>query len=366
MIFVRVMAFTNICGVGFDSLSSSITFIVALASVITGFIIGLGYMLGEFLQNPKMVLWAKTEFVQLFISLGAVIILVGSISGICTIKIVELGEIFGVSNLDPNANIFDGAQLYLKTAIDYIKIGMKAARYHLGGYDVLNSYGLNLCGDNMGAGNVLLCLFGSAIGLGGGAGVGLSPTSGYGLAAGGVNFAFGSMIFAYLSAVNYIVILRYIYSGMVFFFLPAGMFLRAMPFMRQLGALLISISVSFLIVYPLVLSLFYLDIAKGKGAVPGNSILAPTSGEMYTAVSAYNKDVGNINAGNFFWPLDVANELFDQGGTKEFEIGQFTGHAILVGVFIPSLALLAAAASVMYINRFLGEEIELSRLIQMM
>ena len=79
---MRSMVVTNICGVGFDSLLTSLGVILAIAGVTTGTIVGLGYLLGEFMQNPKIILCAKTEIIQLFVSIAISVILLGSVSEI--------------------------------------------------------------------------------------------------------------------------------------------------------------------------------------------------------------------------------------------------------------------------------------------
>lgn len=341
------MAFVGICG-GFENMLGSLLPILGISSLATAFMIAIGYMLGEMMHNPKINEWAKTEGMQIFVSIGAVLILMGAADSFCGIYIDDLGDIFGISITD-HLNLFDAAQAYFVEAAVYIHSGLEATRYHLGTYNMLDMYGRWMCGSENAGLNVILCLFGSSIGLGGGSGISISPLSGYGIAGAGMHIAFSSQIFAYLSVLNYLMILRYAYSGMGFFLLPIGIMLRSVPFMRQLGSLLISLTFAFVLVYPLVLSVFYLDIASD------DSVLAPKSGDMWDAVEAYkDADVESSN------PYDKF-----ESGTKEFELSQFTGHAILVGVFVPTLALLAAIGSLMYVNRFLGEEIDLSKVIQM-
>jgi hypothetical protein len=162
---------------------------------------------------------------------------------------------------------------------------------------------------------------------------------------------------SYLSVLNYIFILRYVFSGFVLFFLPLGIFLRALPYVRPLGSLLMSVSISFLMVYPLFLAIFYIDFKAAR-------VLAPTDSPVF---EYSNEDIGKkVNMGNMF-DQHIDDDIFDKGGgDMSVEIIKLSGNAFLLGVFIPSLALLGAAAAVGYINRFLGEEIDLSRIVQLM
>ncbi|MFZ5500653.1 MAG: hypothetical protein ACOY58_01905, partial [Candidatus Micrarchaeota archaeon] len=160
---------------------------------------------------------------------------------------------------------------------------------------------------------------------------------------------------SYLSILNYLFVLRYVFSGFVLFFLPLGILLRALPYLRPLGSLLISVAISFLMIYPLILAVFYIDFKAAR-------ILAPDDSP---ALDYAEKDISTkVTMANLF-SESLTGDVFPSGD-QTVEIIRLAGNAFLLGVFIPSLALLSAAAAVGYINRFLGQEIDLSRIMQMM
>ena len=175
-----------------------------------------------------------------------------------------------------------------------------------------------------------------------------------------------------MSTLNYLFILKFVFTGFVLFFLPLGIFLRAMPFLRTTGSLLMAVSLSFVFVYPLVLSVFYLDFKSCnilRPDVGGGPDCPPPDGEAANVMAFSNEDLdGKVNAWDALTSDPHAyNDVFEKGlpGDQPFGVIKLAGNAFLIGVFIPTLALLSAAASVSYINRFLGEEIDLSRIVQM-
>jgi len=337
--------------------------LVAVAAVFMSVIIGISYMLGSLISNPKLTLWAKTEIIQLFISLASVAVIFSGISASCSINMVDVHDLFGLGALttgQASFSMYSAAEGYLVDSGTYIHMVLNSARYHLGAYNILETFGRYLCmGDESGwvSGfiNIIFCLFGNFLSVGGGTGTSVNPDSGHSLAAPALTVAFNSLQFSYLSALNYLFILKYIYSGFVLFFLPLGIFLRSVPYLRTLGSLLISVAFCFLTVYPLVLSVFYLDL------IAAQSVLKPDSPALLFAY----EDVGSkVDLGNMF-SSSIYGDVFMGVGDQGFEVIKLAGNCFLMGVFIPTLALLSAAAAVTYVNRFLGEEIDLSRIVQM-
>lgn len=352
---------STICGIGVDIIQTTLFPLLAISSVLTAMIIALGYMLGEALHNPKVTLWAKTEVIQLFISIAAVVLILGIVPTFCSINLNSVYQLLNpVVVPSGSLSIFEGAERYLVDAGTYIHNVELVGRYHLGAYNIMESFGRLECGPfDSGSsfatvGNLFFCLFGGP--LAGGSGTSHAPDSGYAMTAPALQIAFNSTIFSYLSVFNYLFILHYVYSGFVFFFLPLGIFLRAMPYVRTLGSLLMAIAFCFIVVYPLTLSFFYLDFMRP------DSILKP----------AFSAELGSYLARDISSAVGIGHaldsEIYDDVFPREdqsFEIIRLAGNAFLIGVFIPSLALLAAIAGVAYVNRFLGEEIDLSRIMQM-
>lgn len=378
------MAIESICGIGAGNvLSSFVLPMTALTALVTGMIIALCYMFGNATNNPKVLLWAKTEIVQLFISLATVGILFGIIASFCAIDLRSILTLFDVPSPRLPANplsVYDGGELYLVQGGIWVHDILSAARYHLGGFNILEMYGRWICDGPAGSPAVdfIFCIFGNALSLGGGTGISASPDSGWAYLAPALSVSFNTLVFSYLSILNYLFILRYVYSGFVFFFLPVGIFLRSMPFMRGLGSLMISVTISFLFIYPLVLSVFYLDFLSSRILAPeihapANTLPQDLDRNRFFGVGYYAREDVSTKV-NILDAIDIgglSNDVFDFnrgafGGTNDrsFEILQLSANAFLVGVFIPSVALLATLASIAYINRFLGEDIDLSRIVQ--
>jgi len=140
------------------------------------------------------------------------------------------------------------------------------------------------------------------------------------------------------------------------FFLPIGIFLRSMPYLRQLGALLIAVVFSFMLVYPVILAMFGLVPEFTKSQISG---FDPSSYDE-SKVTDVSWDAVIVDSGS------IADEFFeDDTNFKVAEPLAFTGQAFFVAVFLPTVAMLSALASTIYLSRMMGQEIDLSRVIQM-
>lgn len=350
-------------------ISGFLTSIMGIAAMTTTALIIIGYAMGEVLHNPKLTLWAKTELGQLLISMAVTLFVYFGVQAFCQFNFGSIGDLFGYS-FNPTSrslSVYDAAHGYLTQSAGYVKDLMEVARYHLAAYNIMQLRSIWQCEEG-GAINILFCLFGSAVSAGGtsggaSAGLGISPESGYGFLASGMNFAFNSLLFSYLSLLNYLFILNYALSAFAFFFLPLGIFFRAMPYLRGLGSLFMVTAIAFLFVYPGILAIFYIDIN-------GSNVLNPDLRAKVAAFVNAEDCLADIGAGDSINPFndDLYEEVFECGsqtGSVEVDIFALTGNAFLIGVFIPSLAMLAAMGSIAYLNRFLGQELDLSRVVQM-
>lgn len=359
------MAIETICSPDAIQIIQNVVYpLTAISAVVTAVVIGISYMIGNVLSSTRLVVWSKTEIFQLFISLAAVGIVLFGIDTFCLIDMSSMYDLFdvGATGVPPNLNVYSAAEAYLVESGAWTHDLMLSARYHLGAYSLMQMFGRNYCeGDPAYA--WLFCLFGAVLpsvtGGSGASSITTAPDAGYGLMTSVLGAAFNAITLSYLSILNYIFVLRYVFSGFVLFFLPLGIFLRALPYVRALGSLLMSVAISFLMIYPLVLAVFYIDFHAAQ-------ILAPDS----PAFQYSSHDISEkVHAGYLFNPAQESLDwvVFDQpGGDQSVEIIKLSGNAFLLGVFIPSLALLSAAAAVGYINRFLGQEIDLSRIMQLM
>lgn len=331
--------------------------LMAYATFGTSILIALSYMLGSAIGNARLTLWSKTEIVQLFVSVATLVFITITMNTLCVIDMNEVAAIFGQTSPTPNTpmNVYNASLNYLNDAALYSHHALDAVRYHLEGYTVLaylNAFECDFHTGSIGWG----CLFGYS-------GENQQPVGGYGAMTAALNVFFNSLIIAHFTALNFIFILMFVYRGFVFLFLPLGVFLRAMPYMRSFGALLISLALSFLVIYPFMLGVFWImektvvDSANGfrPAGMPAYDEKIYPDAESMAAVQA----AGTVSAGQ------VHDKYFS--GNLENPVGAiaFAANAFIAAVFLPTVALLATIASVVYVARLYGEEIDLSRLTQL-
>jgi len=346
-----------------DFLNGTVIPLAAYASIATSLIIALSFMAGRALANAKLTLWAKTEAFQLVISFTSIFFIFATLNLFCVIDMAEVAGIFGTTPTS-SASVFQAAEDYLNDAALYSHNALTAVRYHLEGYTILsylNAFKCDFATGSVGWG----CFFGWS-------GENQQPFGGYGAQMAALNMFFNSAIIAHFSALNYLFILLFVYRGFVFIFLPLGIFMRAMPYMRSFGGLLISVALSFLIVYPFMLSIFYLmgDVLVDKPnyypTVSGTSManFIGTKERIFPDNSDAGSGMGGSMAAGVLGEGHVKKTYFPNDDNM---VGAmiFAAHAFVAAVFMPTVALLAAMASVSYLARLYGEEIDLSRITQL-
>jgi len=338
--------------------------LTAYATIATAMIIAITFMFGRMLANAKLTLWAKTEAIQIVISVLSVFFLIIVLNIFCSIDMGEVADAFGIyTSVDTEGvNMYYAAEEYLVGAAKYSHNAMTATRYHLEAYTIfayLNAFECDFSTGSIGWG----CLFGYS-------GENLQPLGGYGAKTAALNVFFNSTIISYFSALNSLFILTFVYKGLIFLLLPLGIFMRAMPYMRSFGALLISLAIAFVIIYPFMLSVLYLmgDVLLDRPAytpeVPGVSLDKYYNEEVFS--NNADSDASSMQSfGAAFAGADyIADDYFPSGDNLGGVLA-FDGYAFIAAVFMPSIALLATIASVGYIARLYGDEIDLSRITRL-
>jgi hypothetical protein len=354
----------NICGPEFGVFfgDTIIPLLVYAGAALAG-LLGVAYMLGSAMGNAKLTLWSKTEAVQFVVSAASIFMLLTIMNTFCAIKINEIANIFGLPTASGNPDIYDAAKGYLYDASLYSHNALTVVRYHLEAYTTLSFFNAFIC--DLSTGRIGWgCLFGYS-------GDSQQPLGGYGVQTAAMNIFFNGAIISHFMALNYLFILLFVYRGFVFLFLPLGVFMRAMPYMRPFGSLLVSIAISFLVIYPFMLSVFYLMrnvlVDADKGYTP-----LPDGMDVYNDETF--PDLESAGLGQSIGGEDLMYACyFDSGGC--FGSGHhmenlpgaigFASNSFVAAVFFPSVALLATIASISYIARLYGEEIDLSRITQL-
>ena len=343
----------DMCSMDFTTIYS----LAAYASVITAAIIGITYMFGNFTKNPKVSVWAKTEVIQLVISVISVIILVFLMNTFCLVNMNAVSELFGFTYTgDPTDSIYGGAENYLENSARYSHFTLSITRYHLKGFTVLAYIGMFEC-DGVGSAAALAfpflsgCMYGYS-------GENVAPFGGYGAINGALTAMFNANLMSYVMALNYLFILRYVYYGFVFFLLPIGIFARSLPYLRGFGSVFIAIAVSFMLIYPLTLAVFDL-MGSGLFSAPPGSDLG-----KYADESVYPETSSGASFSMMF-NQDYLKDKYDLHESNIKYLAMYSAYAFIGGVFLPSVALLGTIASAVYIARLYGEEVDLSRIMQM-
>ncbi|HSB47207.1 MAG TPA: hypothetical protein VLD37_04270 [Candidatus Bilamarchaeum sp.] len=371
-----------ICSAAFGTfMTTSLLPLVAQAAIGTMGLVAISFMFGRALNNPKLTLWSKTEVVQLGVSLATIFIIMFTVNAFCAINLSEIAAIFDIPSVG-SVNIYQGALTYLQEALQYSHNAMRVVRYHLQAYTVmsfLNAFICDFSTGNIGWG----CFFGYG-------GDNQQPLGGFGAETAALNVAFNGTIMSYFSALNSLFILLFVYRGFVFLFLPIGIFLRAMPYLRGMGSLFIALALSFLLVFPFMLSVFYLmgavlvDRGNNYNAMP----LPIEDGHDSATGPYYDEKVfpDKASGSDQFFAVSTCGEGYVRscylsadgcqcnpitaGGDTDIKDNTpgalaFAGYAFIAAVFFPTVALLATIASVAYVARLFGEEIDLSRITQL-
>ncbi len=335
----------------------------AVMGSITAIIIGGTYAAGTSLSNPKLLTWAKTEAVQFFVSVFSIAIILFGVNLFCSITVTDLSQIFDIQKSTLSSlSLYEAAQNYLLDAAMFSKNALIAIRYHLEGYTVLSYFNAFICDYSTGSIG-WGCLFGYG-------GESQQPFGGYGATTAALNVFFNSAIMGHLSIINSLFILLFIYKGFTLLFLPLGIFIRSMPYLRTLGGLFIAVSLSFLFIYPLVLSGFYLyrEILTSANSNYTPSVPGVSLDNFYKEKIFTDGDSGAKSARDSLVGIGGEDAVFGKyfpSGDNPSGVILFGAYAFVASIFLPAVALLAAIASTAYLSRLYGEEIDLSRIMQL-
>ena len=331
---------------------SSITWVQGVAAAglaCTIAIVGLAYMLGEFLKNARVLVWARTELLQVGVSLIITLLLVQTIIFFCGFSITDIAKsvegdaavmtslaAIGGSTTD---NAFTISENFMLWQIRDTSRTLGVIRYISALYELRSTQSDWDC--------PLFCLLGAT-------GRSSSPQSGETSFLGVTGMLMNSMTVALLSEIFQLFTLKYIESGMFLLLLPAGVILRSVPFMRPVGGTLIAIVVAMFILYPLLLSFEALFWPSFGPNIPSG----------WSEVFDKEKDL-KANPWNPTGPCKV--DEFDQLnvlGAPE-EVYAKVSYIFLAATFLPAVNFIIIAAGAHTLSRMIGEDIDISRLGQM-
>ncbi|VVB98406.1 Uncharacterised protein [uncultured archaeon] len=307
----------------------------AIAGIATAAIVAICYMVSQVMSYPRLSMWAKTEALQVVISAVFVILVVQLIQMSCTLDASSLSSVITAnpSSTTPlSLSLFNASTYYLENVASYSHAVLATERFYMGRVNIAESYSLWEC--------PLWCFFSQ-----GGSGTSSLPESGKSYLTSGLMVGFNVALFAYLNAMMHIYFLGYINTGFFLFFLPLAIILRALPYMRHVGSLLLSVVFGFFVIYPLILASFSIALPAPTLPTPDESALTPGGG------------FGSWLSGDVSITTITSDDMFKAMG--------YASLSFFHSIFILTMALLATAAASAYFGKLMGEEIDLSRIMQM-
>ncbi len=342
--------------------------VCAIAVLAMFALIALAYIGGEAMQSPRMLSWAKSEAVQAFASLVIASILIFVLFTMCSFQVGELNSVFGSAMpliyQDAPApyaggqdSLYTGAMRYTENLAALALGNIASLRYDLGAYELRTSFNTFVCN-----GVCIFSLSSTSVSYFGGESMNLAIS----------NNLLGIATVSYLSVIFQYFTLVYIYNGLFLTFLPLAIIIRSIPFMRHFGGSLIAIFVALYIMYPLML---VADAYIAPGLASGSG--AP--------ITMYSRDGLNCQGIGVFSTAAHTGAVCSQGSRPEWDMEgkwqqsdmtnlspntlgsaiQFNVLIFLTAIFLPAVNFIAIAAFGRELSRLLGEEVDMSRLGQM-
>jgi len=336
-----------------------------LAAIGTMMLVALAYMAGEIMQNPKIIMWAKTEALQAVVSVASVAAILLIMAAFSQANLAELFGIFGLGVPGAFAGhesqtVYGGAIVYLERLGAMGLANIAQIRYDLGAYEIRTTYTEYSC-----QGQCLMTLVSFNTLIYGGETMNLAVA----------NNLLSTATVSYLSIVFQYFTLQFIVNGLFAVFLPIAIVMRAIPFMRGFGGAMIGIIVALYILYP---AMIVLDSALAP------SLAAGISGGSGLVFDNRAQGIGCDQTGNEVF--GAGNVACNGGGKKEDDLKKvgISGSVMeslgpsgidrtlrlnvlmfLAAVFLPALNFIVIAALARDISRVLGEEADIGKLGQM-
>lgn len=336
----------HFCSSEMDVVKNDLYPLTAVAVFLFFAIIGLTYMGAHVMNDAKLFVWSKTEFIQLFISAFFVVILFSMITSFCSFSTSDIAGITAITSAPPQLSIYEGAEKYLVDAANYSRAAFITARYNMGAINMQETYSNYEC-------PVALCFFSV-----GGTGVTRTPYAGASYLTSGFMLLMNSSLMSFFSSFMHIFFLSYVESGLFMFLLPIAIIARSMPYLRTFGGVILALMFAFYIIYPSVLALYYVSISPAMEAdltAKAAAGLPPDESQIESA-----GDAGSYLSGDYQLPAAAQTS-----SAAIVTVSEVSAKAFFYGTFLPTLALLTAIAATAYVGHLFGEEIDLSKMLQM-
>lgn len=322
-------------------------------------LVAVGYMFGKAIESPRVLNWCKIEVWQVFASALIVVAIYAVLSLFCVATPAQLGPVFGLgggsytsalarSFGDGTQGMYVATQSYLEKLASYSKGVMTAVRYNIGAYELRSGVQKYKC--------EVFCLLA-------GAGTSYAPYGGEASHISLLSNMLSIATIAFLSVLFQLFLLLYINNGLFLVFLPIAIVVRSLPFMRGFGGAMIALVLSLYIMYPFMI---YVDgilvpqAAAQLAPVLNNRGVEPAIVPLLGAVNADGVGGENILEQNAYSEYD--NRQRDDMPS----LIMLVAFVFIAGVFAPALNFIVIAAVAREISRVFGEELDVSRLGQML
>ena len=332
-----------------------------LPVTVVSLMIGLGilvmvYYIGTMLGNPRVVAWAKSELVYMVMVALVVFFIIGVIDFFTSQAAVNL-MCFGVYGGSAGTctggvdNIYATSFSYLGTVATDSMTAMHQLQYDIGVTNVrasLSSYGCKTDEAGVWPSSPFRCVMVFA----GGSATSWSDYSGDYAKLSIYTMLLNTTTIALVNSIVMMLFLHYAWTTFVQFLLPAGLLIGAIPYMRKLGGVLISIAIGFLVLLPLIFSIIYFLWMPVYNAHPIEKDVLTLKGDL-------EPDWSHItNVLDWAWVPDT-----------QYDIPGFiniTAALFVSAVFMTYLALALTIAGIASISKTFGGDVDLSKMMQML
>ncbi|MEW5996282.1 MAG: hypothetical protein AB1657_01670 [Candidatus Micrarchaeota archaeon] len=314
---------------------------------ITVIMTGMAYALGQALSNPRLNVWAKGEIFQVFVSIFLVMLILYLNDSFCTFSYSDLAglspagaALYTHPPISGGEPVYDVAEKYLMNLGAFSDEAMRAVRSANGLMEIAGRYSRSPCVPPL-----ALCLLGQNS-------LTNRPYSGSTLWMQVGGLALYTNTISYLTVLIQIAFIKFITTRGILLLLPLAIIFRSLPFMRQLGGGLIAIGVAVFLLYPgllVVESLFwnpYSMLSEGE-----LDAVYSMSGRTEFSYSVVAHPLGSDYPGieDSFRPALKASAV-----------------ALLSSTFLFAFNIIAITAAAREFGRLLGQEVDLSRLVQIL
>ncbi|VVB58706.1 Uncharacterised protein [Candidatus Anstonella stagnisolia] len=346
--------FGEVCGSAGMGQNVSLSFLALLA---TALVVAAAYMMGKAVESPRITNWCKIEVWQMLATAAIVVGVYCALALFCISTPAQLLEFTGASaRYDLGSfsgyedfGIYGASHIYLERLASYSKGVMTGIRYNIGVYELRSGIQEFECN--------AFCLLASQ-------GTSLAPHGGESSYISVLTSSLQVSTLVLLSVLFQLFLLAYIQNGLFLFFLPVAIVVRSLPFMRGFGGALIALVVCLYILYPLMIyvdGVVFAPASKEIAPLLKNRI-SPGDGSIYPLL-------GNVRNGGSAEDMLTQN-AFSMGEGRETDdmpsLIMLTSLIFMAGVFAPALNFVVIAAAAREISRMFGEEIDISRLGQML